>query len=166
MIKWTFYWITYRYLCLELLSVLSENSRQNPTGQVVVLYIYTWKLYLILSKNKGDTWLWWYVLFVKGVYLTSASRGVGLLRLFEMMDFRVMVKSYLDKSGNTCPRFKNNLPAPHFCSSFMTHNPALTSRTANNMKRARATVSPEELDSFFSNLNVTFENVPPQNIFN
>lgn len=84
---------------------------------------------------------------------------------FDMMDFRLMVKSYLDKSGKKCQVFKNNYPGIDFCQPFLKRNTTLTSRFAN-MKRARARVTPDEMNQYFENLTETLENVPTGNIFN
>ena len=53
-----------------------------------------------------------------------------------------------------------------FCQSFMKRHKELANRYANNMKQARATVTPEEMNQYFDNLTETLEHVPPSNIFN
>ncbi|KAK6167094.1 hypothetical protein SNE40_021198 [Patella caerulea] len=84
---------------------------------------------------------------------------------FDLMDFRCMVKSYLDKSGRKCLVFKENYPGLDFCQSFLQRNKTLSNRNANNMKRARATVTPEEMEQYFDNLAETTDGVPLLMVF-
>ena len=53
-------------------------------------------------------------------------------------DLRALVKSYFDSHGKTVISFKNNNPGRDWVRGFLDrHKDALTSRTANLLKRAR-----------------------------
>ncbi|KAI5709838.1 hypothetical protein M8J75_003632 [Diaphorina citri] len=85
----------------------------------------------------------------------------------DLFDLRLIVKSYLDRGGQVVKRFKNNMPGRDFALSFMKrHEKDLASRLCQNIKRARASVSPEVIDEYFQNLRPTLEGVPHSNIIN
>lgn len=83
-----------------------------------------------------------------------------------MMDFRYVVKNYLDSNNITKPQFKNNLPGYEWGVLFLERNPELKTKIAHNISRKRAQVTREMVQSFFENIETELEGVPPQNIYN
>jgi hypothetical protein len=49
---------------------------------------------------------------------------------------------------------------------FLGRHPELSLRATNNIKRARAGLSREEVDSFFEYYSEAVKDVPPENIWN
>jgi len=85
----------------------------------------------------------------------------------DCLDLRIIVKGYLDRRGISIPSFKNNMPGIDWANSFLTrHKDALTLRMCQNIKRARAKVSPVTIRQYFDNLESTLNEVPPSNILN
>ena len=85
----------------------------------------------------------------------------------DSFELRVLVKNYLDRRGVTIRKLKNNLPGPDWARSFMKRNRnELSQRMCQNIKVARAKVTPTLIRSYFGNLEKTLENVQPQNIIN
>ncbi|XP_043463100.1 uncharacterized protein LOC122499088 [Leptopilina heterotoma] len=84
----------------------------------------------------------------------------------KILDTRLIVQSYLERSGKVVKVFKNNLPGKDWVRNFLKRNPALTVRFCENIKRCRAKVSPEEINLFYDNLEKTLADVPPANIVN
>jgi len=81
--------------------------------------------------------------------------------------FRLFVKTYLDRRGKTVSKFKNNMPGPEFVYSFLKrHKSELSVRLCQNLKRARAAVSRDEVKTYFENLEKELKDIPPQNIIN
>lgn len=69
------------------------------------------------------------------------------------MDLRLVVKGYLDREGRTVRKFKNNLPGEDWVQSFLKrHLKQLSARMSQNIKRARASVSVQTINSYFDNL--------------
>ena len=64
------------------------------------------------------------------------------------LELRHVLKNYLDRTGRRTI-FKNNFPGPDFVEGFMRRHPELTVRKANLIKRSRAAVSHEDVNSFF-----------------
>ena len=91
---------------------------------------------------------------------------------FDMIDLRMLVRTYLSKAGRHVRQFKNNLPSNEWVSSFLKRNKdALSTRQCQNIKKVRAKVSASSATQFFQNLATTLKNedgtqVPPTNIFN
>lgn len=82
-------------------------------------------------------------------------------------DLRMIVKSYLDSRGKTIRKFKNNMPGYEFAHHFMKrHKDLLRTRICQNIKRSRASVSPEDINKYFDHLQEELRDVPPGNIFN
>lgn len=80
---------------------------------------------------------------------------------------RLLVKDFLDRRGKEVKRFKDNLPGRDFVESFMRrHKDQLAVRMCQNIKRSRAGVTPETINSYFDELSNELENVPPSNIIN
>uniref|UniRef100_A0A915K3R9 Uncharacterized protein n=1 Tax=Romanomermis culicivorax TaxID=13658 RepID=A0A915K3R9_ROMCU len=74
---------------------------------------------------------------------------------------------YLDPKGVANPAFVDNYPGNDWCLNFLNHHKAfLSTRLANNIKRARANVGPKVMKKYFENLEVTVVNVKPENIHN
>lgn len=95
--------------------------------------------------------------------ITCADWGYPL----DKYDLRVMVKTYLDSRGKTVPQFKNNLPGKDFVHCFLKrHKTKIRTRLCQNIKRSRAAVSPETLNSYFNHLSEELEGIPPSNIVN
>ena len=79
----------------------------------------------------------------------------------------MVTKSFLDRQGRQVTRFKNNIPGRDWVYSLIKrHKASLTQRLAANIKRARASVSPEVIRKYFKNLQTSTHDVPPSNMFN
>ena len=82
-------------------------------------------------------------------------------------DLQMVTKSFLDRQGRQVTRFKNNIPGRDWVYSLIKrHKASLTQRLAANIKRARASVSPEVIRKYFENLQTSTHDVPPSNMFN
>ncbi|KAJ8932024.1 hypothetical protein NQ314_015018 [Rhamnusium bicolor] len=82
-------------------------------------------------------------------------------------DLQMVTKSFLDRQGRQVSRFKDNMPGRDWVYSLIKiHNDTLTQRLAANIKRARASVSPEIISQYFNNLKKSIDSVPPSNLFN
>lgn len=80
---------------------------------------------------------------------------------------RMLIKDYLDKSGKTVKRFKNNTPGKDFAYSFLKrHKKELSHRLCQNIKRSRAAVSRETITEYFEQLESELKDIPPENIVN
>lgn len=75
-----------------------------------------------------------------------------------------LVKDFLD-INKINSKFTDNRPGPDWISSFMKRN-KLTTRWTQNIKRARAKISPEIVNPYFDNLTNTVRDIPPENIIN
>ena len=75
------------------------------------------------------------------------------------------MKTYLDTAGKTT-RWNNNMPSHQWVPIFLNRHKDLSNRMASNIKRSRAAVSHEKINSFFDNFVKEAENVPAENIFN
>ncbi|CAI6374113.1 unnamed protein product [Macrosiphum euphorbiae] len=85
----------------------------------------------------------------------------------DTMDLRMIVKHICDKKGIVIKRFKDNMPGHEFALSFLKrHAKSITPRICQNIKRARAAVSPEQIDNYFNKLEVSIEGIPSSNIIN
>jgi len=81
-------------------------------------------------------------------------------------DMRLLVKGYLDRKGVKIKQFKNNYPGIDWFYNFLCRNNILTERFAQNIKRSRANITKEVIQTYFDNLGQTIENIPPSNIIN
>lgn len=81
-------------------------------------------------------------------------------------DVRHLVKVYLDRSGRKSPLWKGNYPGKDWATKFVHRHPDLVQRNCQNITVKRASVSREDLQKYFNNLEQTLEGVPPQNIIN
>jgi hypothetical protein len=109
----------------------------------------------VLSKDFED--------YLVGRILICAEWGYPL----DYLDLRMFVKWYHDKKGMRIKKFRNNLPGEDWAKSFLKrHSDLLSERLTQNVKRARAAVSPIVINSYFDNLEKTLTGVPPENIVN
>ena len=75
------------------------------------------------------------------------------------------VKTYLDRSGRTCKRFKNNCPGEEWAKLFMRRNSArLSLRMCENIKKNRASVSRDTVNDYFDNLEESLDGVPAKTL--
>lgn len=82
-------------------------------------------------------------------------------------DLRMIVKSYLEKTGRTVKRFKNNVPGKEWVLSFLKRHPDLNgSRFAANITRSRAGIDAPVLKEYIDNLSEVVKDVPASHIFN
>ncbi|KAJ2954347.1 hypothetical protein O0L34_g2605 [Tuta absoluta] len=85
----------------------------------------------------------------------------------DTMDLRFIVKMYLDKLGVVNRRFKNNFPGVDFVQSFLKrHKQKISQRICENIKRARAAVSPDVIRAYFNELEKSVQGVELANIVN
>lgn len=86
---------------------------------------------------------------------------------FEPEDVKLIVKSYLDRSGKQIRQFQNNKPGDDWVSLFMKrHKNEIKKRLCENIKRARAAVTRETIEVFFDNIQKELDSVPPSNLIN
>lgn len=96
------------------------------------------------------------------VLIAAADFGSPLSRL----DLRILIFEYLNKNRRSC-LFSGKIPGKWWVRHFFTRNKdALTERAVQNIKKARAEKTVEEFENYFSNLERTVLDVPPQNILN
>jgi len=70
---------------------------------------------------------------------------------FDYTDMRLLVNTYLSKSGKTVKQFKNNTPSIEWVRAFVKrHKESLVRRKCQNIKRSRAAVTPEEIADYFN----------------
>lgn len=85
----------------------------------------------------------------------------------DVFDLRILIKGYLDRMGVQVKRFKNNMPGPDFVECFIKrHKDVISKRISQNIKRARAAVSPEVIEKYFEHLETSLQGVPLSNIIN
>lgn len=85
----------------------------------------------------------------------------------DMYGLRLIIKLYLDRLGKTIPKFKDNKPGKEFAYGFMKrHKDKLAVRLCQNIKRARAGVSPEVINDYFNNLEDSLRDIPASHIIN
>jgi hypothetical protein len=78
---------------------------------------------------------------------------------FSTLDMRFVAKSMLDSAGREVKCLKNNFPTSEWAQSFLKrHDSDLTQRTSQNIKRVRAGITPEEINTYFDNLVATLKN--------
>lgn len=83
----------------------------------------------------------------------------------EPIDLRFVIKGYLDKMGIVVKRFKDNMPGVDYVKSFLRRNDKkISMKFSQNIKRARAAVSPEIIESYFDELETSLQGVPSENI--
>lgn len=82
------------------------------------------------------------------------------------MDFRIIVKHYLDKKGVKIKFFKNNVPGYEWTKSFLSRHNNLSVRMSSNIKRVRAEIGINDINSYMDNLSATIRDVPPSRLWN
>lgn len=86
---------------------------------------------------------------------------------FDDMDLRYLAKYYLDGKHIEMPQLNENMPGVDWAKNFMKrHASEISARTASNIHRKRAAVTPEMLNEFFRNAEVSLKDIDPQNIIN
>lgn len=85
----------------------------------------------------------------------------------DIYDLRLIVKHYLDSRGKTVKRFNNNMPGRDYAIGFLKrHKNSLSFRMCQNIKRARAQISPDIIKDYFDKLRDELIDVPPSHIIN
>ena len=90
---------------------------------------------------------------------------------FDDMDMRMLAYNYLTAQGRIVKQFKNNFPSKEWSMSFIKrHKSQLVSRLCQNIKRTRASLSADEVASYFEHLKTSLTDgndfIPPDRIFN
>lgn len=147
-----------------------RNKTGKPFREVAMKFgIHYSVLYKRIKKNTGRKIGGQTVLSSdeESLIVTNLAKCAEWGYPLDLFDLRLIVKSYLDRGGRVVKRFKNNMPGRDFALSFMKrHEKDLASRLCQNIKRARALVSPEVINEYFQNLSTTLEGVPHSNIIN
>ena len=82
-------------------------------------------------------------------------------------DLRIICKAFLDRKGVTVKKFPRNMPGEDWAKSFLKrHSAALSERLLQNIKVSRASVGPDTITSYFSNLKREIDGGPLSNIIN
>ena len=85
----------------------------------------------------------------------------------DRLDLRLIIKGYLDRRGIEMKRFKDNLPGTELADSFLRrHHDKTAQRMCQNIKRSRASVSPEIIHEYFDNVKLSLIDVEASNIIN
>ncbi|KAG8224511.1 hypothetical protein J437_LFUL004994 [Ladona fulva] len=82
------------------------------------------------------------------------------------LDFRYIVKCYLEKQGRSVEFFHNNHPGRDWVKLFMKRHPHLSIRFENNIKRARAAIDETVITQYVDNMSDLTKDVPPDRIYN
>lgn len=78
-------------------------------------------------------------------------------------DLRCIVKLYLDSCGRNEVRFSGNFPGKRWAESFVErHHAALSQRFASNIKRSRAAVNKDMINSYFDNVEKELQGIDPE----
>jgi hypothetical protein len=89
---------------------------------------------------------------------------------FDIVDIQVLIKSYLERKSRTVQKFANNTPSRDWVRSFIDRQKELSQRMCQNIKIARAAVTPEVVKEYFEHLSVALnidgDAVEPENLFN
>lgn len=96
------------------------------------------------------------------VLVASGDYGSPL----EALDLQLIVFKYLKENGRA-DVFDWKPPGPKWVKKFIKRNSdALTVRSVQNIKRSRAEKTTGEIEEYFSNLKISLEGVPKENIIN
>ena len=69
------------------------------------------------------------------------------------VEIRLLAKNFLDQQGRAVDRFPNNLPGRDWVTSFLKrYKDEIKVRITDNLSRARAELSPDDVKKFFTNL--------------
>lgn len=82
------------------------------------------------------------------------------------LDFRFLIKSYLNKLGKRIKCFKDNMPGRDWVKSFLKRQTDLSVKFANNIKRSRAAIDEKTITDYIDNFSMVTKDVPPENIYN
>jgi len=83
------------------------------------------------------------------------------------LDLRMIVKGYLDRRGREVAQFKENFPGYEWTKLFLRrHHAQLSVRVCQNIKRARAGTSHDQINAYFDELGISLAGVRPENIIN
>ena len=91
---------------------------------------------------------------------------------FTTLDMRMVAKRMLYSAGKNIKCFKNNVPSAELARLFLKRYASeLTQRSCQNIKRVRASVSPDQINQYFDNLTRSLKNtdgseIPPHCVFN
>ena len=77
-----------------------------------------------------------------------------------------LVQQYLIASNKKVSQIKSNRPGKAWIGLFMKRNSNLTKRFCENIKRKRAEVSAETINSFFDNLESSLDSITPEGFVN
>ena len=80
-------------------------------------------------------------------------------------DICCIVQDYLNQLGKVTP-FRDNKPGKDWWKSFKGRHPELSEKLAENMKRARMSVTEDTVREYFRELEESIKDVPPANIVN
>lgn len=121
-----------------------KNVQQNPYGRPTVF-----------NEDEEKT--------ISQCLALTAEWGFPLT----VFDVRYVVKKYLDKKGVVESRFKNNFPGSKWAKGFLARQSTeLKKRMCTNIKRARAAITPEAIEAYFEELNISLKDVPADAIVN
>ena len=81
-------------------------------------------------------------------------------------EVQLFVKYFIDHKGWNIKKFKNNRPGVDWVRRFLRDNRKITNRMCPNVKKVRYNQSPESLNRYFDNLEVSVKDVPACNIIN
>ncbi len=77
-----------------------------------------------------------------------------------------IIEAFINNRGANEVRFRNNRPGKDWMKAFLSRHPILRVRIAANIKRSRASVTRETIDSYFHELKGSLEGVSPECILN
>ena len=83
----------------------------------------------------------------------------------EGFDLRCIVQNLLNACNIKSKKFKRNMPGPDWLENFIKRH-SLTKRIADNVKSARAEVTPDVIDEFLDNIQTSLDGVKPGDMFN
>ncbi|KAF4527598.1 hypothetical protein B566_EDAN015152 [Ephemera danica] len=85
----------------------------------------------------------------------------------DINDLRYFTKALLDRKKRNVACFTQNLPGMDWAYSFIKRNhEKLGHRLATNTNLSRAKIGPDDINSYFDNLEVTLDGIPACNIIN
>lgn len=82
-------------------------------------------------------------------------------------ELKKIIQNYLNKQNVTVPAFHDNLPGKDFITGFLErHRATIRLRIVPNYSKKRASVSVEDLNRYFNNLENSLRDIPKANIWN
>lgn len=82
-----------------------------------------------------------------------------------MLDFRLIVKRYLDSNNKRIATFKNNLPGYDWGALFLERHPALKNVIGKSSQTKHAQIDKHKIKKFFDNISKEIDGVSPNNIY-